>query len=406
MASLGNSVLEDRARRVPADRVHEFDFFAAPELSREPHRQVKQTLRDAPEIFWTNCNGGHWIVARVSCAMEMLRMPDLFSSDPAYNRILDRWPRLIPNQYDPPAHTEFRAILNPWFTPRAVRERELEIRSLAAELIEAVLDRGHCEFVGEIADQFSVTIFMRMVDAPTSDRQRLLDLAAQWTRGTDQESREEGLQALARYLMDLIASRRAAPADDLLSHILAAEVAGRPLTDDELLGLTTLTFLGGLDTVAAMLSFIMAYLARSPAQYDQLVQAPERVDRVIDELMRPYGVAGMERGATGSFQFRGLDFEKGDRIVFLPQMFGLDEDWVDNPEMIDFARPKKSSPVFGGGPHRCVGAHLARAELVLFLHEWIARVPSFTVAEGWDEQTAGGLVWTLNTLFLTWPQKS
>src|SRR3546814_13292457 len=94
----------------------------------------------------------------------MLRKPALFSSDPKHNEANRRWPRTAPNQYDPPEHTNFRLILNPWFSPGIVARRTEEIRALSASLLDGVVDRGACEFVAEIGELFPVTIFLRMVD--------------------------------------------------------------------------------------------------------------------------------------------------------------------------------------------------------------------------------------------------
>src|SRR3546814_1579168 len=84
---------------------------------------MRRFHRDAPGIFYTPLNGGHWVVTRSAVAVEMLRKPALFSSDPKHNEANRRWPRTAPNQYDPPEHTNFRLILNPWFSPGIVARR-------------------------------------------------------------------------------------------------------------------------------------------------------------------------------------------------------------------------------------------------------------------------------------------
>ncbi len=389
---------------VPAALVHEFDMFLAPELEEEPHHRLRKLHREAPEIFWTTANGGHWVVTRAAAGMEMMREVELFSYDPKFNAMLDRYPRLNPLQYDPPEHTAFRRILNPWFTPAAVIRREQEVRDLAVDLIEGVLARGNVEFVSEIAELYSVTVFMRIVNAPMEDRTKLLDCAMRWTREPDQEAREQGLRDLAAYQVDLIAQRRANPGDDLFSQIVAAEVGGRGLTEDELIGMGTMVFLGGLDTVAGMLSYVMCHLARNPEQYRQLVDNPSIIARACEEMMRAFGVANTERGATGSFKFRGVQFERGDRIVLLPQLFGIDDELYEDPERIDFDRKIGTPIVFGAGSHRCVGAQLARTEIRVFLEEWTRRIPAYML-ETEHIRSRGGIVWSPITLPLAWAAK-
>lgn len=387
---------------VQPDRVYDFDFLSAPEFLYEPHRRLRKLHREAPEIFWTPRNGGHWIVARAAPALEMLRRHEDFSAAPVFNKAKDRWPRTIPNQYDPPDHADFRRILNPWFSPAAIQRREPQIRALAASLIDEILADGRCEFVEDIAKRFSVTIFMQIVDAPPQDRELLVELAERYTHSPRQEDRESGLADMAKYITGLLEDRRANPGDDLVSYILQAQFQGRPLDQEELLGMTTLVFLGGLDTVTGMLSFVMAYLARNPEQYARLVADRSFIATAAEELMRVHGVAGMERGATGSFLFRDVQFERGDRIVFLPQMFGMDDQQIDDPERVDLDREISMHMIFGAGPHRCLGSHLARQELRIFLEEWAARVPSFHATDGPTAPCQGGIVWTPVTVPLAW----
>jgi cytochrome P450 len=389
---------------VATDRIYDFDFLAAPELLSEPHRRVRKLHREAPEIFWTPRNGGHWIVTRAAPALEMLRRQEDFAADPKFNKARDRWPKTIPNQVDDPDHGQFRRVLNPWFSPASVIRREAEIRELAAHLIDNVVDRGSCEFVTEIAEYFSVTIFMRMVDAPPEDRALLVDMAARYTRSPDREGSAAGLRDLGNYLLALIEKRRREPGSDMVSHILQSQIHGRTLTEDELLGTVTLVFLAGLDTVTAMLSFIMAFLARNPDHYARLVKDRTLIGTAVEELMRAHGVSGMERGATHDLEFRGVHFVQGDRIVFMPQMFGMDDEQIPDPEKVDFDRQVSTHLVFGAGPHRCLGSHLARIELKVFLEEWTARIPAFHAEDGPIVPTSGGIVWIPEAVRLGWPE--
>src|SRR3546814_19537999 len=102
---------------VPAELVREFDFFAAPELASAPHREMRRFHRDAPGIFYTPLNGGHWVVTRSAVAVEMLRKPALFSSDPKHNEAKRSWLPQAPNQSTPPTHKNFPLTSTPWFSP-------------------------------------------------------------------------------------------------------------------------------------------------------------------------------------------------------------------------------------------------------------------------------------------------
>jgi len=388
---------------IPPERVVEFDRFNAPQLQSCPHQQVSALFERSPDLFYTTGDRGHWVVGRAALARDMLRQPDKFSSDPVHNRANARHPPTLPNQCDPPLHTGLRRIINPFFSPAGIQHLEDDVRALAVRLIEAVLSQGHCEFVSQVAQVFPVELFMRMAKAPLDDREMLIAKVARFTRAPQIADRLAALNELGDYLQVLIAEREAAPGTDLISLVVQAQVEGRPLTADEKRGMVTLLFLGGLDTVTAMLSFIMAYLGQHPEQWQRLVQAPALIDHAIEELMRVHGVAGTERGVTQDMVYAGVSFKAGDRLVFPAHIYGLDAQMVEDPLRVDFDRPVSNHLVFGAGPHRCVGSHLARLEIKVFLQEWASRVPVFSVDAQGDLPTRGGLVWSPEAVPLVWP---
>ena len=159
---------------VPPDRVVEFDRFTSPVLQRCPHRGVAELFKNSPDIFYTTGDRGHWVVASATLARDMLRQTDKFSSDPVHNPANARKPPTLPNQVDPPLHTELRRIINPFFSPAGVQKLEHSVRQLAGELIGEVLERGHCEFLRELAQRFPVQLFMRITNAPMEDREMLV----------------------------------------------------------------------------------------------------------------------------------------------------------------------------------------------------------------------------------------
>ena len=389
---------------IPTERVVAFDRFLAPELKSCPHQRVAALFQNSPDIFYTTGDRGHWVVGRANVARDMLRQPDKFSSDPKHNIANARKPPTLPNQCDPPLHTDLRRIINPFFSPAGVQKMEQDVRQLAGELIDEVAVQGGCEFVQRIAQRFPVELFMRMANAPLDHREMLVAKVDRFTRAPDIGERLAALEELGNYLKGMIAERERAPGDDLVSLAVHGKVAGRGLTGDEKLGMVTLLFLGGLDTVAAMLSFTMAYLGRIPSQYQRLVDDPPLIGNAIEELMRVHGVAGMERGVTTDMVYNGVEFKAGDRLVFFPHIYGLDDQVVDDPFRVDFDRPISSHLVFGSGPHRCVGSHLARLEMKVFLEEWVRRIPAFSVDAQGDPPTRGGLVWSPVAVPLVWPR--
>ncbi|MFN6977092.1 MAG: cytochrome P450 [Gemmobacter sp.] len=394
--------LAPKPAHVPVDLVVDFCRFTAPELKRAPHRRIAALYAGLPPLFWTPRNGGHWIAARSSVAMQMLKRHDLFSSDPRHCPAMVRSPRTNPNQYDPPEHTAMRAVVGDRFDLAAIPALEDGIRARARALIDAAVPRGGAEFLAEIAQRFPVEIFLDMAGAPLGDRDRLLRMVERFTREPAVEDRLRALRDLADFLQLYLDDRAACPGGDLLSAVAQGRAGGRPLTADERQGMAALLFLGGLDTVAAMLSFIMAHLALHQDDYRRLVADPDLLPRAVHELIRYFGVASMERAATGNFDFEGVAFCAGDRIVFTTQTYGLDNPRMDDPLRVDLGRRMAPHAVFGAGAHRCLGAHLAQAEIRIFLEEWIRRFAGFVLVGGEEPETFSGIVWSPVAVPLRW----
>jgi cytochrome P450 len=387
---------------VPQDKVVDFNRFTAPELQRAPHRNVHRLFKTLPPVFWTPHNGGHWMVANSALAMQMLKRPDLFSSNPTHNKMMQRSPRTNPNQYDPPEHTEMRSIIAPFFERNTMPDLEPAIRAHAARLIDDVIPRGKVEFLSEIAQRFPVEIFLTMAGAPLSDRDRLLRHVEGYTRAPALEDRLAALRALADDLRSYLDERLLVPRSDILSAVAQGTFQGRTLDEDEKLGMAALLFLGGLDTVAAMLSFIMAHLALHPDNYRRLRDDPDILPRAVHELIRAHGVATMERAAAQDMEFEGHVFRKGDRFVFATQIYGLDNPRIEDPLKVDFDRKMAPHTIFGGGPHRCIGAHLANLEITVFLEEWTRRFESFSIADNEEPAAFSGIVWSPVAVPLRW----
>ena len=392
---------------VPQHLVFDFDIYTAPEFDRDPHRTMVELLQSnkVPPIFFTPRNGGHWVVAGAVEGLDMLRDVERFSSEPQYNSAA-RKPWTLPNLSDPPQHTEYRRIINPAFVPRTVAGMEDHLRALSGSMIDALLPRGQCEFVEDVGKKFPVDVFLRMAGAPESDREMLVELTEHAVRNPERAARDAAGYTLGEYLMKAYETRRDKPGEDLLSMVLQGRFEGRPLNQAELLGMGLLLFLGGLDTVSSTLSFVMLFLGRNPEHYRQLVDDPALIAGAVEELIRAHSVAGLHRGVRADTEYLGIRFLKEDRVFFMTQVYGMDQRKIDDPLRVDFARPVSPHLGFGAGPHRCIGSHLARTEVRIFLEEWTRRIPAFTIPAEQEIRTRGGLVWSPVALPLEWPSQS
>ena len=229
---------------VPAHLVVDFDVLNPPGGRDDVHLAWTR-LHQGPDIVWTPHHRGHWIVTRGEDIDFLQKNHDPFSmTEASFQKALlpagATVYRGLPLEADPPEHTEFRAIVAPWFTPKYIGGLEQDVRRLAGELIDALKPRGCCEFVR---------------DLPASDRERLLEWTEYVTRGTP-EQHVEGFARMNEYIGALVAARKAKPGSDLISSIVSAKVFGRPINDEEIFAMCRIVLFGGLDTVASSMGFI------------------------------------------------------------------------------------------------------------------------------------------------------
>jgi cytochrome P450 len=388
---------------VPPHLVREFDIFSTGAQDGDYQRDLESLRDEMPPIFWTPRNGGHWVVWRAKDVDAILNDTSRFSNR---NLRVPKWanadPPLKPLQLDPPEHTKYRALLMPAMSPKAVTVLAADARELAIRLIEGFKPSGRCEFVRDFAEHLPIAIFMAMVNLPAADRPMLLEIARGVVRPDTPEQRTEKLVELREYGMAKLRTRRREPGTDLISDLGRASIDGRLLDDHELGGMLTLLLLAGLDTVASMLTYFAMFMARNPGHRRQLRENPGLVPNATEELLRRYGISVIGREVIADIDFAGVRLNEGDMIISSVSLGNLDPSLAPNPLEVDFARKSPRHVTFGGGPHRCMGSMLARAELRIFLEEWLPRIPDFAIAPEAELETRVGAVATVQRLPLVW----
>jgi cytochrome P450 len=305
----------------------------------------------------------------------------------------------IPLQVDPPQHTKYRRLLNPQFVPREIGKLEDQVRTLVRELVDGFAERGHCDFHEEFAMPLPSGIFLTLMGLPLSD----LPEFRKWTNDTirpdvapgDFEGaariRSEASRAITDYFRTAIAKRRANPDDSLLSRVVHGEIDGQKMTETELLGITHLLLLGGLDTVTATLDCMVFHLANQPVRRRALVDDPARIPGAIEELLRwETPVMVVPRTVKQGVELRDVKLEPGDSVWLLLGAANVDDEEFTDAS-VDFTREPNRHVAFGGSHHLCLGAHLARMELRVALEELHRRVPDYRVADGAEIHFSPGI---------------
>lgn len=389
---------------VPADRIVDFDIFNPPGVEVDYFAAWKKLL-DGPGLVWTTANGGHWIGARGDVVRGLWNDAERLSSESlAVTPGLGEVMQFIPLQQDGAEHKAFRMAVMKGLASRYVVALEPRVVEMARELITNLRPRGSCDFVAEFAEILPLNIFLSLIDVPLEDRPRLRELGVQLTR-PDGSMTVEGLkQAADDYLWPFIEKRMAEPGDDLFSHILSEPVMGRAWTEDEARRMCRNLLFGGLDTVAAMFGMVALHLARHPEDQSLLRARPHLIPAAADELMRRYPTVSVSRNAVADVHVDGVTIRKGD-LVYLPSMLhNLDPASFDAPDEVRFDR--NLTPIrhttMGVGAHRCVGAGLARMEVIVFMREWLAQMPAFALDPAQPVRMKGGNVGACTAIPLVW----
>jgi camphor 5-monooxygenase len=388
---------------VPTDRIRDVNIYALPGQEQDFHAAWKKLQDGSPDLIWTPQNEGHWIAMRGDVLAEVQSDHERFSSSViVLPKSVGEQHKLIPTTTDPPEHRPYRLLLNARLAPSAIRGLQEHLRSTAAEMIDGFAHKGRCDFTAEYAEIFPIRIFMGIVGLPMSDAPKIKLWAESMTRPEPVMPFAEARQAFFDHVGPIIAARRADPGDDLISHIITADMNGRQLNNDEALSLVTQVLIAGVDTVVNFLSFVMLYLAKVPEARRELAADPAKIMPGVHELFRRFGLVVIARTVRNDIIYRGVALKAGDMVCIPTQVHGLDETINPDPMRVDFARPRARHSAFGSGPHMCPGQELARAEVAITISEWLKRIPDFRVAADADTKISGGIVAQVNQLVLEW----
>lgn len=366
---------------------------AAPEpirLDRLPMAEDRTAaysfLREAGPVLRTAF--GSYLITSAEAAEFALRNPGLFSSRRAFDLVGSPLP-LVPIAFDPPGHTRYRRILQPFFSPRGVAAWLPQVRALARDLIDAVAHRGHCDLVADLAVPLPAQVFLTLFGLPVQDRDRLNTWKEGLVRtkpGEPGETRGEHAirmgTELFEYLVEQVAQRREAGTSTGLLGQLLTDPSDDRLTDEEIYGLTFLFVLAGLETVTSALSTAFAVLASQPALRRRIAADPAVIPAAVEELLRVDGpLVFVPRVTTQDVEVAGQLIPAGTLVQVMVAVADRDPAGHPDPDVIDFARQERNL-AFGGGPHRCLGSHLARMEMRVAIEEWHRRIPDYELAPG------------------------
>ena len=389
------------------DHIVDFDFHN-PDLDDKTVYDVIDRLHQGPDIQWTARNGGHWIVTRAEDIKWVEENHEIFSHE---QFLLPKGAVNLfspPITVDPPKHARYRAVLNPYLTPTKVAALGDKAREMAIELIDQIQPRGRCEFVSEFGHVFPVLMFFGLVDFPPDRREEFIEWGSGFGQVADKAKSDACLAKIYAYLAEVIEERYKNPGDDMLSGIAKWRDNPRFESEEEVMGLALQMFTGGLDTVANLIGFATLHLATHPEHRRRLREDPEIIPRATEEYLRRFALTNTAREIRQDVERKGVQLKTGDMILVPAALSALDDRKYKDPFTIDYDREElfvngqPNHNTFGNGPHRCIGAPLARREVIAFLEEWIKRIPDFELDPGHTPKMHMGFVMGLDELYLKW----
>ncbi|RPE41533.1 cytochrome P450 [Streptomyces sp. Ag109_O5-1] len=315
------------------------------------YADVKAVFRDA-ETF--------------SSAQGILLRPSGHGADPGGGRTLALT--------DPPRHRQLRGLVDDWFTVRSVRAIEAKMREVAGRVLDLALEREHCDFVEDIAARIPLYMICSMMGVPESDWERLFTLSRQAFGAGDAMNRRFAHLEIMGYFEDLAKVKAANPADDLVSVLVAGEIDGKRISQDEVILNCDNLFVGGAENTRIAAAGGMLAFLEHPEQWSLLVEDPALLPTAVEEVLRWTSTpTHIMRTALRPVEIHGRRIEAGDLVTLWIPSANRDEEVFEDPERFNVIRQPNRHLSLGFGEHFCVGSMLARVEIRLLYQELMER---------------------------------
>ncbi|MEU9146931.1 cytochrome P450 [Streptomyces sp. NPDC048349] len=335
---------------------------------------------------------GHWALVRHAQVQEASRLPKVFASAPGVTTPEPaRWVRALFGDsmvnLDGPDHAQLRKVVQRAFTPRLLAAAEADIHAVAARIVDDVLAEEPDEFVSAVSSRLPLEVICNMMGIPEHYRPEIAERVNHASenigveRGLAARLRMpgRGLRALAR-MQRMVAGigreRRRNPADDLISALVCANVDGQALGARQLGAFFSLLMVAGVETTRNAITHGLTLLTDNPNQRDLLLSAfEEHADGAVDEMIRhSTPIIQFRRTVVAEHTMDGHLFRPGDKVVLYYASANRDESVFPDPDAFDITRsPNPHLGFGGGGPHFCLGAHLARVEMKALFRELLTR---------------------------------
>lgn len=358
-----------------------------------PHNQYAWLRDNAPCYWHSEPDGtGFWVVTKYEDVYNIGRDAATFSSEPTI-AIQDpdpeqanfSGPHKMMLMMDPPEHTAYRKLISREFTQGPANKYNARIKQLAAQIVDAVIEQGECDFVADIAGEMPSYVIADLLGLPLDDGRelyKLTEIIHSAAESLPENAIPQAVQKMFDYGQGVIKDKRENPADDLASKLLSAEVEGKKLEDAEFLLFFMLLIDAGGDTTRNLIATGMYELLHNP---DQLALLQSDLEKYLpsarDELLRwTSPVIYMRRTATSNTRIQNCEIAAGDKVVLYYGAANRDSDIFTNANQLDIQRSPNKHVAFGGGHHLCLGQWFARLEIDALLFEVLSRMKNLKIS--------------------------
>src|SRR6478735_9391005 len=347
-------------------------------------------LRDNAPVHWhPEIDGpGFWAITKYDDIRTISRQPKLFSSAARGVMMAEAGEaELAANRQmmlvmDPPQHDRFKLLVSRGFTPRNAQSLAGRVAELSQEIIDDVIERGECDLVHDVTGRLPSGLISELMGMPRGDGERLYELTEIMHTTDDAVAPPDVKMAAIGEMLgyaQLVAERkRAEPGDDIATALVNAVVDGDRLTDSEFQWFFLLLVNAGGDTTRNLLAAGIQALFEHPDQRARLMgDLDGLIPTAIEEMLRYTSpVVNFRRTAMADTEIRGTPIAAGDKLMIFYGAANRDEDVFADADVFDVGRDPNPHLAFGGGgPHLCLGMHVARLEISIMLRELLARIP-------------------------------
>jgi cytochrome P450 len=411
----------DVPAHVPKDRVVDLSFAmgGVPNDLVDPYAPVDWLAGpDIPHLLYNRPSGnalgaaagagmqGSWVVTRYKDIERVYSDNEFFSNKGTaeFQRLIGETFPSIPLAIDPPDNHKYRQFLIPWFAPSRLNKMDAQIRGVVREMMDEFVDKGEVDMAWDFGRVYPVRIFMSLMGFPPKMFEEFLEWEWNILHSGSLEKMQWALRSVLEFLRGFIAEKEKQPDEHLTSYIVHGQIEGRPLTEDEKIGIVWFLWLGGLDTVAATISQMYRRMALQPEIQTRIREDRSLINTAVEEFLRTQPILSSGRRAKSDFEWHGMQIKAGDSFSCLNPAGNFDPTVFANPREFDPARKPNRHFTFVAGVHLCLGAPLARRELRILLEEWFDRIPEFRLKPGADSTVFPGLM-SIRNLPLVWDVK-